>query len=138
MKFLHTCTICECTFVLYMKHNINHHVATVHEEKKHSIVKCVTTNLFKIVTWKKNVSWFHDGNKPFKCDISDYRSSRKSDLNKHVASVHEVNKPFKYDICDYSCSQKSHSNRNVESVHEGKNVEMWQLWLQTLSKKSHD
>ena len=31
----------------------------------------------------------HGGEKPFKCDICDYRSSQKGYLKSHVASIHE-------------------------------------------------
>ena len=44
-------------FFLYMNHNMNQHVATVHEEKKHSIVKFVITNLLKMYLEKK---MFHE------------------------------------------------------------------------------
>ena len=47
----------------------------------------------------RHVSSVHEGNKPFKYDICNYRSPCKGDLKKstfkkHVASVHERNKPF--------------------------------------------
>ena len=91
-------------FFLYMNHNMNQHVATVHE-KKNIQLWSLSLQIFSKCILKKNVSWVLDGNKPFKCDICDYRSSRKSDLNKHVASVHEVNRV---------------TVKNVELVHEGK------------------
>ena len=44
---------------------------------------------------KQHILSVHEDNKPFKCDICDFMSSLKSNLNRHVASVHE---------------EKSHSN----------------------------
>ena len=72
--------------------------------------------------FEKHVSFVHDGKRQFRCEVCDYKSSQKCDINKHIASVHEANRPLKYDICDYSCSQNSKSNENVESVHEGKKI----------------
>ena len=55
----------------------------------------------------RHVESVHEGKKPFKCDICDYRDAlKRGQINRHVASVHEEKKPFKCDICDYNCSQK--------------------------------
>ena len=35
---------------------------------------------------------FHKRNKPFKCEVCDYRFARKGDLNQHVASFHDGKK----------------------------------------------
>ena len=67
-------------------------------------------------------SAIHEGKKPFKCDICDYRCSRKGNMKTHVALVHEGKKPFKCDICDYSCLLKNSMKTHVESVHEEKKV----------------
>ena len=61
----------------------------------------------------KHISAIHEGKKPFKCDICDYRSSQKGCMNTHVASVHEGKKPFKCDICDYRCSQKGYMKQHI-------------------------
>ena len=44
---------------------------------------------------KSHVTYVHEGKKPFKCDICDYTSSGKNNMEKHVAAVHEEKKPFK-------------------------------------------
>ena len=41
-------------------------------------------------------------------------------MKTHAASVHEGKKPFKCDICDYRCSLKGSMKTHVSSVHEGK------------------
>ena len=70
---------------------------------------------------KRHIESVHEKTKPFKCDICDYRASRKSHLKKHIELVHyEETKPFKCDICDYSCSYKTNLKKHIESVHEGK------------------
>ena len=46
-----------------------------------------------------HVSSVHEKNKPFKCDICDYKFSQVGDMNKHIVSVHEKKKLFKCEIC---------------------------------------
>ena len=47
--------------------------------------------------WKeqleKHFASVHEGKKPFKCEVCDYRSSQKGGLKKHVALVHEEKIP---------------------------------------------
>jgi KRAB domain-containing zinc finger protein len=62
-----------------------------------------------------HVAFVHDGNKPFKCEACDYRSSQKGDLNKHVTLVHEGKQPFKCEICGYRCSGKGDLNGSAFS-----------------------
>ena len=54
----------------------------------------------------EHIGAIHEGKKPFRCDICDYRCSQKSSLTRHIAQVHERKRPFKCEICDYSCSRK--------------------------------
>ena len=42
-------------------------------------------------------------NKPFKCDLCDYRCSQKTNLQNHQR-MHSGDKPFNCDLCDYRCS----------------------------------
>ena len=36
----------------------------------------------------------------------------------HITSVHEGKKPFKCSICDYKCSQKGQLTKHISSNHE--------------------
>ena len=74
----------------------------------------------KIVHKKDTIVPIETRCKPFKCDICEYRCSKKCNMKRHVARVHQGKKPFKCNICDYSISQRSDMNRHVESVHEVK------------------
>ena len=58
--------------------------------------------------------------KSFKCEICQYYSSHRGNLNAHIASVHEGRRKFKCELCNYTCSAKSDLNKHVASVHEGK------------------
>ena len=46
---------------------------------------------------KTHTESVHDGIKQFKCNICDYKASRKDVFLKHVKSVHEG---IKYKTCD--------------------------------------
>ena len=60
--------------------------------------------------------------KVFKCDMCDYRCSRKGNLQEHHR-IHSGDKPYKCDMCDYRCSvkgklqkhQRKHSSDNLQS-----------------------
>ena len=41
---------------------------------------------------KTHIARVHEGKKPFKCGICDYRFSVKGDVKKHVTAVHEEKK----------------------------------------------
>ena len=69
---------------------------------------------------KKNIVSVHEGKKPFKCDICDYRCSQKVNMNRHVASVHEEKKPFKCEICDATFTQKSSLKTHMTNIHQEK------------------
>ena len=58
----------------------------------------------------KHIASVHEGKKPFKYDICDYRCSQKNTMKTHISSVHEGKKPFDCDICDYYCSLRSRMN----------------------------
>ena len=45
--------------------------------------------------------------KSFQCEICKYLFTQNVQLNRNVSSVHEGNKPLKCDICEYKCSQKT-------------------------------
>jgi uncharacterized Zn-finger protein len=62
-------------------------------------------------------------NKLFTCKACDYKSSRKTDMNRHIASVHEGKKPFKCGACDYMSVRKVDLKKHISSVHENTRTE---------------
>ena len=51
------------------------------------------------------------------CDMCDYKTKLKFDLNKHVKSVHLKLRPFSCTTCDKTFTQKTHLLRHCKSVH---------------------
>ena len=136
----YACAICQKSFPIAK--SLLEHIKTKHESLYSSTQKNLNKDYDKVDKIKTKI--IHEGNKPFNCELCDYRSHQKGDLKKHVATVHEgnkqtkrlicnekrdtknhnaaiheVRKPFKCDICDYTCSRKRNLNRHVETVHEG-------------------
>ena len=87
------------------------------KKKSHSNVKFVLTTVLKNCL-KKHIVSVHEEERPFKCDICEFRCSQKGNMTTHVASVHEGKKPFKCGLCDYSCSANRSMKKHVASVHE--------------------
>ena len=83
--------------------NLNRHIVSDHEEKK------------------KLIASVHEGKKPFKCEICDFRCNQKAKMTQHVLSVHQKKRLFKCNFCDYMFSRNSHLNKHIESVHEKNN-----------------
>ena len=98
-KTLFSCEICGVSF----RHRsiLRNHEGTVHEENSSTI--SVDASLISV----------HEGEKPFKCTICDYKCSTNQHMTLHISSVHEDKKPFKCNICDKSfsetCAIKNHT-----------------------------
>ena len=93
------------------------------KERRYLDAKCVANK----IRLTEHISATHEGNKPFRCDICDYRCCQKSIMIRHVASVHEGKKPFKCDICEYICYQKGDLNTHVSCyiIHRLINLRFW-------------
>ena len=85
---------------------------------------------------KKDIALFHEGKKPFECNICKSTLSRKGHLKSHVESVHEGRKSFKCDTCNYKCFQKNNLNLHIASVHEKKKPFKCELCNHSSSKKA--
>lgn len=57
---------------------------------------------------------FHAGEKPFKCNICDFRSADKSYLGCHLKN-HTADKRYKCDICEYSCTVKGRLQKHIKT-----------------------
>jgi len=67
-----------------------------------------------------NYRWTEEelAQKKFECDKCSYRTSRKSDLNKH-ARIHGGVRPYKCSICNRSFTQNSHLRVHFKVHNEG-------------------
>ena len=54
------------------------------------------------------------GEKPFACEICDYKCTTRDNLDVHVRT-HTGEKQFACEHCDYKCSQKSNLDRHMRA-----------------------
>ena len=67
---------------------------------------------------ERHIETVHEGIKSFQCNVCAYKTGHKSHLNRHVEGVHEKIKPFKCDFCDYSTKEKRYLKSHIKRVHE--------------------
>ena len=72
-------------------------------------------NRFGILAKRMKKQTFHEGNKPYICNVCDKVFSYKQYLNKHIESAHEGKKPFNCNVCNEVFSEKGHLNQHIES-----------------------
>lgn len=60
----------------------------------------------------KNV-WKHTGEKPFKCELCDYSSADKCNLNRHMKK-HNGEKSYRCEVCDYSSAYRSNIKQHMK------------------------
>ena len=70
---------------------------------------------------KRHIASVHEGKKPFKCSVCDYKCSEGGQLKRHISSVHERERPFKCDICEATFAGKNNVVIHIARIHEGKN-----------------
>ena len=55
----------------------------------------------------------HEGVKKFKCNICEFSTAYKQQLQMHISSVHEGIKLFKCNLCDCETAEKGDLKRHV-------------------------
>ena len=60
------------------------------------------------------ISSDHERKKVFRCEICGKTVTTKTILMQHIGVIHEGNKPFKCDIFDYRSSQKGQIKSHVQ------------------------
>jgi len=63
----------------------------------------------------------HTGDKPFACELCDYRSNQKSNLRLHIRQMHytgdEEVPEYVCHICNYRSKQSSNLNSHIRNKH---------------------
>ena len=80
------------------------------------------TKLVDIAVYKKKYLKkleFHEGKKPFNCELCGNCFTSKQKLNQNVTSIHERKMPFNFEICGNSFVSKQTMKFHVSSIHEG-------------------
>ena len=62
----------------------------------------------------------HEGKRPFKFEVCNYRFSEKNILDKHIVSIHEEKKQFPCEFCNIIFPGKGNMDRHDVVEHEGK------------------
>jgi uncharacterized Zn-finger protein len=78
----------------------------------------------------------HLGKKNFKCDICDKAFSEKGHLNVHVNSLHKKLTRHTCDLCDYSSYQRANLERHSLAVHHRKKTFTCDICDKAFSVKS--
>ena len=125
-----TCeTIFQCNICgneLSSKHNLESHIASVHEGKKPhqcSICKKKFTQKGSLDAHVKNVHT--EKKEEFKCEICNLNYSSKRVLKEHIELIHEMDNPNKCTICETtletktSFTNKGRLTEHIRTVHEG-------------------
>ena len=68
---------------------------------------------------KRHIKSVHEGIKPFKCHICQYKSALKSGLKRHIISVHEGKKQVHCTFCNIGLSTKQKLKHHNSKFHEG-------------------
>ena len=71
---------------------------------------------------QQHISSFHEGNKPFQCEIcQDMRWATRGGLVEHMASVHE-GKTYDCELCDATFKSKGGLRGHHSTVHDTTNA----------------
>ncbi|XP_051489369.1 transcriptional repressor CTCFL [Apus apus] len=102
-----------CTFSSLRTSNLNRHVKTHSDEKRHMCHLCLRA--FHTATVLHNHMNTHTGTRPYKCSECDMAFVTSSELSRHRRYKHTLEKPFKCSECKYSCVEASKMKRHSRS-----------------------
>ena len=134
-----SCKICDTSFKC--RKSLKRHMALVHEGKKP--FQCNTCDfsflsrqdldvhtklvhtpcgicgkVFKVKqSLKRHIETFHEGKKPFKCNLCEFSSATNYGLDCHEKSIHVREKPFKCDTCEAFFGLECNLKRHIISAH---------------------
>ena len=72
---------------------------------------------------KQHVLGVHNPEKSFRCDICDYATAFKNNLEKHMQK-HSSEKPYKCELCDFESKHKEYIKKHVSLCHNEEECEV--------------
>ncbi|KAK4812894.1 hypothetical protein QYF61_027288 [Mycteria americana] len=102
-----------CTFTSLKISNLNRHVKTHSDEKRHVCHLCFKA--FRTATLLHNHVNVHTGTRPYKCSDCDMAFVTSGELSRHRRYKHTLEKPFKCSVCKYSSVEASKMKRHIRS-----------------------
>ena len=126
-KIDYNCTF--CTKVFYLKHSLDVHVRSVHNDLTIACDLCKATfsrqsNLtshYKYVHDQlENTFIMEDGREIeyFECGECSFETRHKKHLGRHVSTVHGTKKDFQCTECDYKCNRMDNLYRHIKTKHQ--------------------
>ena len=98
------------------KHNLKHHISTVHEKKYlHNCTICGNNSATKSHL-KIHISSVHEKKRPYQCSICKKYYLTSGQLKNH-ADVHSEERPFGCTICDMKFKRKPHVATHLKAIH---------------------
>ncbi|XP_039276761.1 zinc finger protein 761 [Nilaparvata lugens] len=106
----------KCKFVGRTKEGLKTHLKN-HNVKKFTckVCKYVAKSMLKFEMHQR----IHTGEKPYKCDICNFKCAQKEGLKRHTMYKHTKEKPYSCTICNSKFSESSKLTRHMQ-VHTGK------------------
>ncbi|XP_064321360.1 transcriptional repressor CTCFL [Phalacrocorax carbo] len=102
-----------CMFTSLKISNLNRHVKTHSDEKRHVCHLCLKA--FRTATLLHNHVNVHTGTRPYKCSDCDMAFVTSGELSRHRRYKHTLEKPFKCSVCKYSSVEASKMKRHIRS-----------------------
>ena len=72
---------------------------------------------------KQHVLGVHNPEKSFRCEICDYATAFKNNLEKHMQK-HSSEKPYKCELCDFESKHKEYIKKHVSLCHNEEECEV--------------
>jgi uncharacterized C2H2 Zn-finger protein len=108
-----------CDKVFGQNAHLKDHINAIHKKiKRFGCDLCDYSS-----NWRNNLEthskFVHcGGNKDFKCYECDATFGRKTHLQRHINAIHKKINRFSCDMCDYSAHHKKDVNRHSKAVHD--------------------
>ena len=100
-----------CSFATARKYELKLH-SRIHTGDLYSCLSCDYRCITK-EQLKYHTAFKHTSERPYKCDVCNYATVRKSYLARHTR-IHTREQPYSCSRCDYKCIRKAHLKKHRE------------------------